>query len=159
MNAWFTEVQDLSPDQRTSAGNSSPPSSQWNYCFNSGWNSPSLSSLPRSTTHPKSSTDLPVFPRLQFLGYSQINPISGNLSSPQFTSLFRLTFNGVRMWDLKEMTPWRDNDPWNPAKYLHWMPWAQCFPGSPSASDLMGLLLDFELPPFGLILWLYSVFG
>lgn len=46
-----------------------------------------------------------VFPKFQFLCSSRLISISCNLSLPQFTSLLRLTFNGVRKWDLKEMTP------------------------------------------------------
>ena len=48
INAWGAKDWDLSPDQWTSAKNLSPSLSQWIYCLDSGWTSPSLRSLPIS---------------------------------------------------------------------------------------------------------------
>ena len=84
--------------QWTFVKNLSPFSSQWAYCLVSGWTSPSLHSLPINRLLPKPSNNS---------GYSMHFPncnssatlkfkISGNLRLPQFTSLFRLTLNGVR---------------------------------------------------------------
>ena len=89
---------DLPPDQQTSTKNVSPSPRQWTSCLDSAWTCPSLHSLPINRLLPKPSNNS---------GYSMHFPncnssatlkskISGNLRLPQFTSLFRLTLNGVR---------------------------------------------------------------
>lgn len=94
VKACLAENQVSSPDQHASAKSLSPSSCQWTYCLGSGWTSLPLMPCPeiQPTPDPQQmacSSLQPVFPELQFFGYSQINSISGRLSLPWFTSLSR----------------------------------------------------------------------
>ena len=77
-------------------------------CFDSGWTSlcnPSRKCSPAQTLNGLTCSLLQhAFLRLQFLCYSWMNSISGNLSLPLFTSLFRLTEASLRILFISSST-------------------------------------------------------